>query len=351
MSSFGAQLQVVWPDDDRPATTAAPAPSKLSPEMTLPEFFARYAWPDCLAPKGDSVRTRRDYEKSLDYWRVFTGNPALDQIDKRTCSRFVAELSSARHARTGETLAANTVHKHWVNLERLLRWSGPANRQNPEGAAVIDSPPWIKGPRKQKPSPRAGFALDEIQRWLEVLDTTAKITVPPAARDAVGDPPAWWRAVILFDYNTGLRPGTLFCIRWEMLAGHWLTVPTGIVKGEDGLRIWLNEPAIRAIEPLRRPAGLVLGWPNWPAAETTFRKQRIRQQASAGIRQLPLYALRRCFSTELAKINPLAAQIMMGHKGLGMQMMIDHYVDPEQLLGDALARLPQPGRLVQRELF
>jgi len=338
-------LNVIWPDDDRPATTAPPG--KLSAEMTLSEFFWRYAWPDCLAPKGDKLRTRKDYEKSLVYWRIFTGDPPLEEIDKRTCSRFLGRLALARHKRTDQVLAGNTIYKHWVNLERLLRWTGPASRQNPEGAAVIELPPWLRGPRKKKCAPKAGFIVDEIQCWLEVLGRTAG----PAPKIQVADPPAWWRAVILLDYNTGLRPGTLFAVRWEMISGHWLTVPTGIAKGEDGLRIWLNDPALQAIEPLRRAAGLVLGWENWPEAESTFRKHRIRQQEAAGIRLLPLYGLRRCFSTELAKINPLAAQIMMGHRDLGMQMMIDHYVDPEQLLGEALAKLPQPGRLVQRELF
>jgi len=336
-----SSLAVFWPEDAVARAGRLHGESKLSAEMSLPEFFWQYAWPDCLAPKGDSKRTRKDYAKSLDYWVILTDNPPVGGITKRTLSQFVRRLA-------GLPLARNTVYKHWVNVERLIRWTGPASRQNREGIGLVEVPAWTQGPRKQKVSPREGPRLDEINSWLEGLVLGAR----PILKLGGIDPVDWWAALILFDYNTGLRPGSLFRLRWEDLDGHWIQIAAVDYKGQQqDHRIWLNEPALRAITPLRRAAGLVFAWEGWPRAETTFRKHRRRTQQRAGIQPFSLYGLRRRFCSELGKINPLAAQIMMGHRGLGMAMMIDHYIDRESILSDALSRLPQPGRLVQRRLF
>ena len=343
--SIDRQLSVIWPDEERPGQRTSAA--GLSAEMTLCDFFGRYAWPDCLAPKGDALSTRKDYEQSLAYWRLFTGDPPLCEISKRTCSTFVQLLAGSRGKRDDRLLAANTIYKHWINCERLLRWTGPQTRQNREGAGLIEAPPWISTPRKDRPGPRPAFSLPEIQAWLEALPRAARL---PARMVGV-DPAAWWRAVILLDYNTGLRSGTLFKIRWEQIAGAWLDVPAAISKGKQGRLTWLNRPALDAIEPLRAPGGLVFRWSNWPACDNTFGQIMHRQQRAAGVRPLTLYALRRAFCRELVRINPLAAQLAMGHSGLGFSMMTNHYLDVEALLAESLARLPQPGAAVQGELF
>jgi len=105
------------------------------------------------------------------------------------------------------------------------------------------------------------------------------------------------------------------------------------------------------LEPLRRASGLVFGWENWPQAESTFTKHRIRQQEGAGIRPLSLYGLRRSFSTQCGKINPLAMGIMMNHIPPGLQMAADYYAWAEDILADALSKMPQPGKATQQRLF
>ena len=344
--SDSAALGIFWPDD---TGRRSQADGQLSArETTLIDFFWHYAWPDQLAAKGDGLRTRKDYLKSLDYWARFTGNPPVAAITRRTLSQFVCRLAAVCNPRSGKRLSRNTIYKHWVNCERLIRWTGPAGRQNREGAGLVDVTAWIKGPAKQKTSPRPAPTLEQIDCWLDHLPRTAR----PITRIGRVDPVVWWRALILLDYNTALRPESLFAVRWEMISGRVLEIPAAHYKGHDqDHRLWLNDPALEAIAPLRQSAGLVFRWENWPQAETTFRKHRRRTQKLAGIEPFSLYGLRRRFATELGRINPLAAQIAMGHRGLGMQMMIDHYIDRESLLSDALSRLPQPGGLVQRELF
>lgn len=318
---------------------------QLSPEMTLTDFFWRYAWPDCFVPKGDGRRTRKDYETSLRYWRELTGDPPLGKISKRHCATFVRRVGAVN----GNTarLSQNTVHKHWVNIQRLLNLSGPSSRQQPDGADVLENPPWLTGPGRSQPAPRAGFSLDEIWRWLEILPRLAV----RCAKNADFDPVDWWRGLILVAYNTGARPATLFQLRSEWIDDHVLRVPPEAIKGRHGRLLWLNDPALEAIRKLRKPKGLIFGWERWPEAETTLRKHRRRQQRPAGVRDLGFYGFRRTFATECGKISPLAMQIMLGHEGLGLRMAAQHYVCLEEVLADALQKLPQPGRQIQQQLF
>jgi len=309
----------------------------LSPQMTLTEFFHAYAWPFSLQAKGDTDRTRADYLTSLRYWTQLTGDPPINQVSKQTCSTFLQLLRELPGVAGGK-LSPNTIHKHWVNVQRLLAWTGPADRHNPSGANLIATPPWLPSPRRHRQPPRPGIALSDIWQWLEVLPAHAK-WMPKLG---MTNPVAWWRAVILTFYNTGLRPGTLFGITWEMIDGHRLMVPPAISKGHQGRLLWLNDAALDALQPLRRSTGLVFRWSDWPAAETTLKKHRVAQQRAAGIPPRSFYSFRRTFATECGKISPIAMQIQMGHVGPGLQMAADHYIDAEAVLAEALSKLPQP---------
>ncbi len=339
-------LRVVYADDQQPPPP--PSPGDLSPEVTtLVDFFHRYAWPDVLAAKGDTAATRKDYLKSLEYWTVAVGNPPLAQISKRTCSQYVGKLRLVRYGKQRRLLSPASVHKHYVNIDRLLRMTGPADRQNPAGADVLERPPWLQGPKREHLAPLPPFSLDEIWRWLEVLPKLAR----PMPKISGYDPVEWWQALILVAYNSSMRSGTLLRIRWEMIKGHLLPLPPEIVKSKQGHLVWLNRAALAALEPLRKPEGLVFGWENWSRGESTFRKHRVRLQKAAGIPCFGLKALRRSFSTECGQINPLAMQLQMGHVGLGMRMAAEHYISAEKVLEEAVEKLPQPGRATQQKFF
>lgn len=336
-------LSVFWGDDPPPQPRA---PSQLSADMTLVEFFHAYAWPDCLATKGDCEKTRQDYVRALDYWARLTGNPPIREITKRTCSQFLRLLRGVEWR--GRPISDNTVYKHWVVIERLIEWTGPESRSVRQAADLVDRPPRVQGPRRVHEEPSPGYSLEDLWHWLEVLRSAARGM--PALQTT--DPAAWWRALILTFYNTGMRPGTLFWIRWEFLHGQTLRVPREMVKGKRrGLLLYLNRPAMDALEPIRRPAGLVFRWERWPESESTLRNHRDRLQDAAGIPRLDFTAFRRSFITECSKISPLAMQLMTGHVGLGLRMAAEHYIDVEAVLGDALERMPQPGPVRQRMLF
>jgi len=347
MSQLG--LRVFHPDGE---VSTGPMPvlpaRRLDPaRITLSDFFGQHAWPRIFLPRNRSTRTRADYLGSLGHWERIWRCPSLLQITPEMCAAFVCRLRDLP-GRKGRPMSENTVFKHWVNIQRLLDLTGPADRENPDRAGILDDPPWIGRLRRQQPAPKSPMELHAIWRWLDALPRAAR----SCPRNAAYDPAAWWRALILTAYNTGARPGTYFRIRWEWLSGHVLRVPPGeAIKGTAGRLLYLNSAALEALAPLRRPAGLVLGWSDWPKAETTLKKHRYRQLAAVGLPPADLYALRRSFATQAAMINPLAAQIQMGHVGAGMSMMAAHYIDHESFLASALERLPQPEKPVQGKLF
>jgi len=352
-------LRVVYADDgpDSSAkTTRDRGVGKLSPRMTLVEFFWEHAWPHCLETKRDCPRTRDDYVTSLAYWKRFTGDPPIGEIDKRTLAAFMRQVGGLP-GKYGD-ISPTTIRKHWSNIQRLIEWTGPESRANPNGTNLVSTPAYVPAPRRRRGPPKPGFSLDQLWDWLCIL--------PSAARPIPGidcDPVHWWRALILVAYNTGMRPRTLFHIRWEMIGepadlrlrdrGRVIRVPESILKGDRGRLLWLNRPALDALGPLEQRAGLVFRWPDWPRAESTLRKHRVRLQRAAGIptQWRSLYAFRRTFTTECGKINAVAMQLMTGHEGLGIRMATEHYINAESLLAEALSRLPQPGCVRQRMLW
>jgi integrase len=322
--------------------------AELTVDVSLTEFFHRHCWPACFAIKQDQPNTHKDYRNSLRHWADVTGDPPLWAITHETCQAFVKALRKKRGLRPGTKMSPNTVFKHVANVQRLLDLAGPASRNQPDAAALLQDVPWFRRPRRVKDNPRPAFRLDELWRWLEVLPKHAR----PMPKLTIARAEVFWRIVIVVDYNSGMRPQELFGARWEHQSGsgEWQKLPPGVAKGHDGREIFLNAAARAALDLIKRPRGLIFGWEDWPAAHSTLRRHRIRLQEAAGIPQLPLYGLRRTFSTQAAVINPLAMQLQMGHEAPLMQMAADHYINREVLLME-LEKLPQPGRATQQSLF
>jgi len=346
MNEHAAHLRVFFGETDESPRPAA-GDADVTADDTLTDFFYRYVWPLCLAPKGDRDRTLKDYKTTLAYWRRFTGDPPLRKIDKRTLSKFIRLVPTIPGQKDGEKLAANTVRKHCDTVQRLLNYAGPESRQNLDGANLLDKPPWVRPPRRHQVVREKAFTLEELYLWLEACrDAMATEMILTDVEASV-----WWRAIVLFDYNTGVRLDTLMRLRWEMIDGDWLKIPPDVIKRNQGQMLWLNGPAKAAIETLPHRSGLIFNWRGWPDTHNTLQAQRRRLQRAAGVPIRGFQALRESLSTQLARINPIAAQIMMNHKGLGMAMMIDHYLDAEAILSDALAKMPQPRLAIQKRLF
>ena len=146
-------------------------------------------------------------------------------------------------------------------------------------------------------------------------------------------------------YNTAERRGALMAVEFAHVDGREMRFPRGIRKGRRRThRVWLNDAALAAIESIRTDRRLIFPFPNWPRSARWFQDVwKKKLLASAGIpehRRFGLHGLRKAAASELAKINPLAAQLALGHGDFRTTQ--NHYINPG-IQADALARLPQPG--------
>jgi integrase len=318
--------------DEAPAETAT---VELSPEITTSQFFTAYVKPICLDPKNTQPKTFKAYQNALKHWRQLSGDPPVNQIDDRTCAKFTKSLSQRLNG-DGEKISPNTVRKICIHLQFVFDRLGPRNRQNRFGTNLLADSPYLQKPRRRIKPPTDNFSIKEISAWLEA----AKCAQAPRIRGIT--PAEWWTALILFIYNTGLRIGTALKLRWSMLVGNFLTIDGSIYKGGDGRQFTLSDRALEAIRPLRE---LQSDYPKifpWPYSESYLEKVRQKILKGSSIdetRQFGFHALRKALASELARVNPIIAQIAMGHTSI--RTTAEHYINSESFV-ESLNKIPQP---------
>jgi integrase len=162
--------------------------------------------------------------------------------------------------------------------------------------------------------------------------------------------PAWWRALLVTAYNTGIRRGALFKLRmtdiqWDDCA---LVVRAATAKTGIGQRIPLNKTVLGHLSAIRTNRELV-----FPLSfgsrhfDTVFH----RLQKAAGIprdEHFGLHDLRRTAATLMWEESPAAAQLMLGHTT--SRTTRQFYVNNRSILARAVARIPQPAAFSATEL-
>ncbi|MBN2024040.1 MAG: site-specific integrase [Pirellulales bacterium] len=331
----------------------AASQGRLSPAMSLSEFFDGYVWPVLMRPRDTSARTLAEYRRSLGYWVEFTGDPPLGAVSQALCVELLAGLQKCpgRPSRGNETLARNTIRKHCTQLQYLLDLAGPRSRANRMAATkkglfgldedgLPNEPPYLVRSPAERNEVDEVFEVEEIHAWLEACE---RARVP---RDLGVAPAAWWRALIRYLYNTGVRLGTAMAIRWtwherDERGRLWLKVPKTEIKGHAQKSFYVNAEAADAIESIRTAREIVFAWPHHPR---WLQAVRVRLQAAAGLpphRRFGFHALRRAMCTEAAEMNALVAQKQAGHTAIAMTR--DKYVN-KRVVAATMERLPQPKR-------
>lgn len=308
----------------------------LSPDMTLGEFYRAYVLPiHRLARRADPKTIQLD-EIALKHWETLTRNPPLRDISEFDTADFVsgAMLLAGRH---GKKMSANTIRKHAIHLQFCLDRAGPRSRTMRNAAQLIDTPPGFEKPKPTRRATPMLLTLDEIGRWITACDTA----VAPVESDAT----EWWRSLVVFGYNTGLRIDCIMRLEWPMLVSDWLVIPAEIYKGgEHGGEFYCNRWARAALKPLRAlGAERIFPWRGWPDSESWLQEQRRRIWLSAGIVQPGngFHGLRRALLTWLSGKNDLVARLVAGHAA-GGDMLRGHYVDKKRVVAELLEQVPQP---------
>lgn len=313
--------------------------ANLSAEMTLPEFYSAYVHPVHRIGRGADPKTIDLDRAALKHWEELTSNPSLKDISEFDTAEFVASVMEC-DGRHGNKMSPNTVRKHCIHLQFILDRAGPRSRTLRNAARLIDEPPGFEKPKARKAARPALLSLNEIAAWIHVADHADTPNM-----DRV-DAATWWKVLVLFAYNTGLRIDTVMRLEWVMLdSAGWLTVPPEIYKGhEHGGTFYVNQPARAALE-LIRPFGYdrLFPWTGWPKSSSWLQEQRRRLWRTAGI-DWPgngFHGLRRALLTWISGRNDLVARLVAGHSA-GNDMLRGHYVDRKSVVSELLEQVPQP---------
>jgi integrase len=336
-----------------------------TPEWSLDEFFEWYFSPVYLKTTMADAATVAEYRTAVRRWTKLVGRLPLRLIDNAACASFVAldlELPSEKHE--GQRISPNTVRKHCTHLQMVLSLAGPQSQKHPQAASPYglfgDDPfgrprtvPWFTKPPERDKPPTDGFSIEEI----ELLLASCRRATCPKIQNC--SPAHWWRCLLRFDYNSGLRIGSVIELRrsWITRSGDegWVAIPGKSYKGGRPKVIYLSPEAIKAVDAM--PTGDVI-FP-WAMSSQTLQRHRKKLLAAAGISQehwFGFHALRKATGTEAWKIKPNAAQLQLGHENQATTRK--SYVNPS-VLGAALAaecgptmrRIRQPKQASPQQTF
>ncbi len=210
-------------------------------------------------------------------------------------------------------------------LPVCLATAAPPDRRNREAAGIIAAAPYVKPPKAIYGEPK----ITTEERVTRCYVGCVCMTWP---RVKGFKPPAWWRALLVLVWNTGIRRRTVFSLRMEHIdwANKRLILPAEIMKTGKKLILPVPQTVIDHLQAIRTKRELVFEWPHSPE---WFSKCLHNLQKEVGIPptlHFGLHTLRRTLGTRLFKENPAAAQLMLGHATLEMTKRF--YVNTEDVL-------------------
>ena len=283
----------------------------LSPTMTLCEFYEQWYKPQISVADGRDVKTLREREKALEYWRRATGDPPLEEITKSTTAQFVGFLrtSKFRRGKLGQEqqLRPATIRKHVLAVSSVLNYAGPRTHQFRDAVELIGIPPRF---------PTVQVYTDVTSktptlRHLEAILRACSVATQPRIKGC--DPATWWRSIYIVLYNTGLRKSDVMNARWKDFQCDGKTYRLHISSEHEKKHrekvIPLTQAAVDAI--LALPEGKLedLIFP-FPGAASVFDRQRLAIAKAAGLPSVlaSFHAIRRLVGSTVSD-----AQKVLGH--------------------------------------
>ena len=307
---------------------------------TLTSFFEDYYLPTRLSDARPA--TVLQYRETLGRWKLLTGDPPLEEISVKLLTVFRDCLQKLRGRQPHLRMSSQTVRKHLRHLQAVLGKAGPPGRGNRDAAGELDRVAWIRPPRYQPGEPRFVTA-DELQAVY-----LAAVCLDRPKIDGF-KPAAWWRALIVVGYNTGLRKGTLLSM--PMASIDWkqrlIDLQPSVMKNRRRHVVPLNETAHRHLLQIRTGRELVF---EFPQSMRLFYHDWHQLQDAAGIpraKHFGLQNLRDTAATLLWERDPAAAQLMLGHASRSTTR--DCYVASRGILAKAAEALPQPGAFAESQ--
>jgi len=296
---------------------------------SLRRFFEDVYRPQRLADATE--HTAGDYRSALNWLARFCGcEPSLDCLSDDLLERFLAWLKAAGKANA-------TVNGQRACLLALWRhaWRKRLVPEQPRDVMKLRVP-------KRLPEAWSPEQVGLILR--AAAESPGTICGIPAA--------AWWPALVLTLYDTGLRIAAVMQLRQaDLTADGWLNVPAEVQKQDADQAFRLHPDTLRSIAAtLAEPREWLFPWPidsdgHFRYLARAYREILQRAGLSHGRRDL-FHKLRRTSATAIADAYDLAtAQRHLGHSGIDVTR---RYVDPTKLKrnhtgAEAIQRPAWPG--------
>ena len=255
-------------------------------------------------------RKRPDETYAEHIWQCIEPKQRPDETTSQFATRQAAAVAAAKQS-------ANTRRKHCITVNRLLGLAGPSKFADDDTLGFLKKSPRMKPPAQEIDDNVEAYTDAEWSLWLAGLDAATR----PGKAYTGFDAPLWWRALLPFLRESGVREGTALSARWEWIdAAGWMHVPPGGMKQRRGKPVYLSQAARAAIEPLRpTPAvGLIFGWPRtWPQGYNTLYRGCQQTQSAAGLpreRWIGLHAIR---ATCAGRLIAATGSVELAQKHLG----------------------------------
>ena len=302
-------------------------------DQTLATFYRDYYAPRRLFEATEG--TEKLFECILRRWRLITGDPPLSQITAEVLGKFRDCLLKTRGQKPHLPHSSETVRSNLRMVQSLLDMAGPPDRHNRDGVGLLATVPWVRAPRAQLKIPKT--VTQEHLNAVYLAAVCMSVPKIPGIK-----PAAWWRALIVLAYNTGLRRRALLGMRMDEIdwQGHRLVLPPKRLKSRRPQIVHLTDTALEHLRAIRTDRELVLPW---PSNISLFHRRFHRLQREAGIPEkdhFGLHMIRKTVGTLLWENSPQAAQYALGHTSIATTKA--HYIDGGGLVARALDGLPQP---------
>lgn len=297
----------------------------ISLSNNLFEFFDRTYAPQRLTESSHD--TVMGYRRALVEFSWFlASDPTFHNLDEDTVERFLVWMK-----RTGRSNA--TINKYTRYLLAIWNYAWKKRR-------VSDQPRDIRPLPESKRIPDA-WSAEQMGRILAAARQTEGTITDIPARD-------WWPALLLTDYDTGLRIDALMQARVSDYdaSTRWLKIPAEVQKQDADQVFRLHPDTIAAIEATN-PSTREHLFP-WPLIDHKYKFLRTRYRrilAAAGLgtsRHDTFHKLRRTSAT--AVCNAFDRETAQRHLGHSHPSVTARYLDPRLIVpkhntaADAIAR-------------
>lgn len=282
--------------------------------VTMRGAFEQYYWSPEMKP-----RTLEVYENMLRHWEDLTEDPTFAEMDSVTLHGF-----KTAYLEYNSAASFNKERRHFM---AIINRMSPAVRKNPDGLGIVDRFIYIKPIPETRKIPRV--ASDEQVN--AIYDACDIATWP---RFEFG-PTAWWRALVVFLYNTGVRRNDFLNLETTDVNLQEALIQFDAEKTGKDQMLPLHQSVVEHFEQIWSDRKYV--FPKSKGYKLLYR-QWYEIQSFAGIPaddHFTFHQLRSTCGTNLFKRSPGAAQEMLGHSSIettrkAYAFLTDHLVEVAQ---------------------